>query len=151
MGTSTIEAGFSRQNSWVGFFDVFGFTTMVKNVGYEKLSVRLEECHRKIFKLMQSRNDQSSLYIFSDSVFLSYSVADKQKRLEDLTKCIDYMRNILDIFVECELPLKGGLAYGPVLHGEKQLIGEPLVRAVTYGKMIDVPMVHDLTPQYAAL
>jgi len=139
--TSTIEAGFSKQNSWVAFLDVFEFTAMVKNVGYEKLGVKLEECHRKIFKLMQSRNDQSSLFIFSDSIFLSYSIADEQKRLEDLTKCIDYMRHILDIFVECELPLKGGLAFGPVLHGEKQLFGEPLVRAVMYGKMNNVPMV----------
>jgi hypothetical protein len=141
-----------KVQSLVVYLDVYGFRPLIGALDNLDLSEKLTQGHESILAILQnnqlgSRSHSNKLhkppyvYVFSDSIAISYPTKDPRDRILLAKKCVGDIRRILDAFVRLGMPLRGGIGFGEVTCGKNMLIGEPLVRAYEDEQRIDAPLV----------
>ena len=135
------EHRFGVFDAWVVYLDVYGFSAMVKGGMSAELQERLIRTHKKARKLVK-RNSPDATYIFiSDSTCLVYPAPENSNRLANLDRCAEDVSEIMTLFLEEGLPLRGSAAFGEVAYGDRILVGRPVLRAVSLEKSIPFPLV----------
>jgi hypothetical protein len=128
-------------HGWVVFLDVFGFGAMLHDHDYAATQDRLIGCRERLLDLPGWRESPPSIHSFSDSTFLFYEVTAAKDKLPILRRCKEDIEQVLGIFAESELPLRGGIAYGSVAFGTGSIVGEAVARAVRYESSLRIPLV----------
>lgn len=133
----------TKKSGWLAYVDVYGFVSMLEAKKDEALSRQLSKCHEELSRLPLWDANPPHICIFSDSMFIFYPVLgnEAEEKFEVMQRCIDDVGDIMALFADKGLPLKGGIAYGELSVGENLLVGSAVVRAVQYEKMIGMPVV----------
>ncbi len=126
---------------WVVFLDVFGFRAMLDARDGAELQGQLARCRVRMFGMPEWKDSPPHVYTLSDSVFLLYEVPSPVEKLPVLKRCREDVEELLGIFAEEKLPLRGGISFGEVIFGPFVLIGQPVARAVEYEGRLPVPLV----------
>lgn len=134
------ESSPDRQG-WVVFLDVFGFTAMLDSQEIEDTHRRLTTCHKRMSNLPTWSTDPPLTYLLSDSVFLLYLVPTPETKFQVMRRCIQDVEEVLGVFAQDDLPLRGGIAYGKVRTGPLTLVGQAVARAASYEASFPLPLV----------
>jgi hypothetical protein len=133
-------SGLNQVLAWTSYLDVYGFKSIVKatsNISAETpVFDRLKNIHSKLSSRL---NKNTILFILSDNYFLINPVS--QDPMAAYENCLADVRALIDLHVKSDLPLRGGIAFGPVSVGQNTLVGDPVIRAVTYERLSRVPLV----------
>lgn len=130
-----------KATGWVVFLDVFGFGAMLVDRDSAEIQGQLARCRDRMLQMPAWEDDAPNVYAFSDSVFLLYEVASPVEKLQVLKRCREDVEELLGIFADEKLPLRGGISFGEVNFGPFVLIGQPVARAVEYEGRLRVPLV----------
>jgi hypothetical protein len=126
----------------VVYLDIYGFEALVRLEKLEDIMLIMTSVYDQIVKLLSNRRQhRAELFILSDCIFLFYPVHDIKYIVKTIQKCIDDTKEILSIYLDNKLPLRGGIAYGPVIFKDRLLIGDAVTRAARYEKWISAPVV----------
>ena len=128
-------------DAWIAFLDVYGFKAMIATKDQTLISQNLAKAHQTLRNEIKEIPGEELLYSFSDSVFIVLRVAKPDDKGFALHKCVERCQQIMNIFVDKELPLRGGIAFGSVCVGDQFIVGDALVRAVSYEGLVDAPLV----------
>lgn len=129
-------------NAWVTHLDVFGFKALNTELGSLEVAHRLRKLMLKIFEDEDVVNStKGNLYLFSDSLFTVFPVEEQSSKGVRLQQSLEFLQRIMGYFADEQLPLRGGMAYGLVCKGSAILVGDPIMRAVDYEKMIPAPFL----------
>jgi len=98
---------------YVAFIDTLGFKQRVNEVPHEEAKNIIRGFNQSVFNLWRERNLNHDHSIkgrtFSDSIII-HSEGDS---IHELSKIIDFLVELYRIsIVECDLPLRGGIAIG---------------------------------------
>ncbi|SMD14520.1 hypothetical protein [Rhizobium sp. RU36D] len=132
-------------NAWVAFVDVYGFTQLLRDS-----KGNLVDLHRRIEqaqKASQVRFEKKGVkyFPFSDNLFIAVPTTGSNNA-DALELLLSAVREAIDKHIVQDLPLRGGIAFGPVSFSSGLLVGEPVIRAVEYEKSVGLPMV--ILPEY---
>lgn len=128
--------------AWVLFVDVYGFTSMTMSVSSERLAKKLRRVERALTSNIRFGRTKPLLYWFSDSLFCVYPSKDNLRESTELLKQITIDVLILyQAYAQEDLPLRGGAAFGKVTAEGRRVVGAPVIRAVSYEKLIELPFV----------
>lgn len=135
----------STTDAWVAYLDVYGFSALVRASREEmdRLSESLARAQAATQAEIDKRKDPAKLLLFSDSLFLTYPVggAGRDHVRAALHKCLEDVAAVLERFCREALPLRGGIAFGRVGLGPNLLVGDPVIRAAEYEKLLVAPLV----------
>jgi len=131
----------TEAEAWIVYADVFGFKQLVHAEGSQSTHVRLADCQRKMAAALELSQGRPRIYTFSDSFFLLYPTPSQDDKNHILRQCLDDVRSVMQIFVLCDLPLKGGMAYGHVSYNRSSLVGDAVARAVEYESLVPAPLM----------
>ena len=140
-GELSMVSDVKKSNCLIVFLDVYGFKAIVGSKDSIDISNNLCEGYAKIYSFLQTQEYIPKLYILSDSIFLCYPIENQTEKLLIVQKCIDDVKNIMGIFLEINLPLRGGIAYGEASYNDTLLVGKAVVKAVEYEGYIPAPLV----------
>ena len=138
---TTFASNLPKSQAWVAYLDVYGFKALVATSEVTDLSERLLRSHIALFSGTSYSSSPAKAFLLSDSIFLVYPVDEEGSKPASLQACIEDIREILDKFIENDLPLRGAVAFGEICHKENVLLGEAVVRAVTYENILGLPIV----------
>ncbi len=128
---------------WAVFLDVYGFRAMVRESGARALASALALCHDQMECRLGWAGAEPLRLKFQDSLLLFYDVApcDEANCLDALQRCVGDVQQILAMFAQQGLPLRGGMAFGKAEHNGSFLFGPAPERAVEYEAMLPGPLV----------
>ena len=128
-----------ESDAWIAYVDVYGFKAKVRknSADLTTLIEAIQIAHRQILPRLQ---DSTKLYALSDSIFLIVRV-DAVDVWCAYQQLIADLRILADEFLGQGLPLRGGIAFGPVCSGDGILLGEAIERAVGYEGLVGAPVV----------
>ena len=134
---------------FVLFADVYGFSAMVKE-NMTLTNESLKDFHSKAERLLKKKISLSQdrykifYYLLSDNIFLVYD-ADTCSNQLDCIRCWEAFHEVCaelyQISIECDLPLRGGVAAGDLIATEKVLLGKPVIEAAEFEKNIGLPFI----------
>ena len=138
----TAAQPYLNSHAWVAFLDVYG----MKNL------ILLDKTGASIYKRLRAAQDKAirllgasgiHWHIFSDSIFMiePVSARDRNSSLDSLRTITEAVEDVCERFLDYKLVLRGSLSFGHVAHGERILLGEPVIRAVDGEKSFDIPIV----------
>lgn len=134
----------SWRTAFVAFLDVYGFSAMIAKEASSARDVldRLLAATKEAAKRFRAAHPTGHHYSFSDSTFLVFPCdGDLDSSGHALRACCEAVASTMALYIDHKLPLRGGIAYGPVIAGDQFLIGEPVERAVRYEKLVPGPLV----------
>ncbi|MFA5056225.1 MAG: hypothetical protein WC562_08700 [Dehalococcoidia bacterium] len=129
---------------WTAFLDVFGFKGLEIEKGLPQLNEILNHSHSEAQKHLTERETIPRVYLrLQDSLLLLYpcNPQDEDSRVDVMQQCIGEIREVMAIFSDCEVPLRGGIAYGKVIYNENSITGKPQERALLYESVAPAPLV----------
>lgn len=131
-----------EKTGWAVFADVFGFRALVEAERAPAGIVhQLRDTHEKVRALLEQETTPPRMFHFSDCLFLFFSVGSATKKYEVLETCVNLTQRVMAEFVENELPLRGGIAYGKVAFAGDLLVGQPIIRAYRYEQVLPAPLL----------
>ncbi len=140
-GVATKESGPRRSKGWVVYLDVYGFAASVED---EKqmmpVTRRLVRALAKLDEGIDWAGRTPRRLAFSDSLFLFYPARRGQTRTDALQDCVADVEQVMRVYADESLPLRGGLAFGNVVSGPGILVGAPVVRAYRYEGLMPAPL-----------
>lgn len=136
-----------KTQGWVVTLDVYGFSNEVELLGPSEMFEKLLACYRHIEEdvltdlATKRRKDYVRMYCFSDSLFLYYMTNANKSKAILIDEVIIDVREVMGIFMEHNLALRGGIAYGPVYCNDTLIVGTPIIRSHQYESSVPAPMV----------
>lgn len=128
---------------WVAYLDIYGFTAESLEQNARDLRVRLNRCHTKTLQMITSGKYRPVCLLYQDTVILFHPTHkhDSEDKLLNLQRSVGDVQEILGIFLEEELPLRGGIAFGEVTYGPHFIFGPAAYNAMKYEKLVAAPFV----------
>lgn len=118
------------------YLDIFGFKTLLENSNDEEKKIIL----KKILEIWHwtkenLENANVHIYFFSDGGFLFYEVTEKENKekiQQILTKCVDDLMRLSQVYLEHKFFIRGAISVGDVFINNNLVIGLPVNRSVKY-------------------
>jgi hypothetical protein len=120
------ETSFQTKNCITVYFDIYGFSELLKEHQENIMKTVLEIWRWVIQKF--TAND-CLIYLFSDCGFILYIIEDQDKNENMLSRCVQDIENLLDKYLEYNLFLKGSISFGSVSFNQRLFVGQPIVDA----------------------
>lgn len=140
-GVSATGSDLTPGKGWVVYLDVYGFAASVED---EKqmmaVTRRLVRALAKLDEGVVWAGRIPRRLAFSDSLFLFYPARRGQTRTDALQDCVADVEQVMRVYADESLPLRGGLAFGNVVYGQGLLVGAPVVRAHRYEGLMPAPL-----------
>jgi len=127
--------------AWVVFIDVYGFSNMVSSEDNYKVYQYLELTCRLVSDEISNFTHKPLIYTFSDCMFMVFLVDSEYDKFIVFDSCEKFTSAAMSLFVDNDLPVRGGVSYGEIIYSSNVLIGNPVVRAVKYESIILEPVV----------
>ncbi|MBU4231351.1 MAG: hypothetical protein KKF43_02355 [Proteobacteria bacterium] len=131
----------SDANYLVAYFDVYAFSNMVREDSLASLSIRLT----KTAKAIKERADENGLklFVFSDCGFLLCEMPTSSSLERDnlIRRFIHQIEILCDDFLEQDMLVRGGVAYGQVFIDDSIIVGPPIIEAVRLEGAIPAPFI----------
>jgi hypothetical protein len=126
--------------AWVSYLDVYGFKSIIRNAELTNDQVKLFTSLSSIHSEMAEYIHRDTIvFTLSDSYFLVNPV--RNDPISAYNNCLADIRTAIRLHIDHDLPLRGGVAYGPVSISTNVLIGSAVVRAATYERLSRIPLV----------
>lgn len=139
-----MENNVISNNAIVLYFDIFGFSNIVKNSDApDNLVNGILIIWNKIASYLSNKEFETKIYFFSDCGFLIYPMHNSFDIPMDtiLSKAYEDAIVLLDIFLEEGFFIRGAFSYGMVSYTSNLIVGEPVIDAVRLESLCPGPFV----------
>jgi hypothetical protein len=131
-----------EMEGWAAFLDIYGFSAMRVELGALNLARRLAQCHSEIEQRLPWSRRRPIRLKFQDSLLLFYRVSRRhQDRVSILHDCIADVQEILAIFADKALPIRGSIAFGTAVYNGSFLFGQAPEQAYKCERTLPGPLV----------
>lgn len=132
-------SGEFRGNAWVGYFDIYGFKALVAEQRNDLggLAQKLQDTYDEVSKVLLP---DTAIFRISDCFFITCPQTQDDP-LNSLLSVQRQVEELLRVYSERELPLRGGLAFGEVYAKGDVLIGSAVAKAYEYEQLVPCPVV----------
>ena len=141
------------QNSIVAYFDIIGFSDIIKNVPSSWKPKPCGPAGNKLNAVMAAvletwevlstrlETPMAHLYLFSDCGFVVYPLKGPKDKERQLTRCVGDLVWLADEFLKRDFYVRGGVSVGPVARQSNLLVGEAVVEAVRFEQLCPGPFI----------